>query len=106
MVLVDGIKIALNLFNASALKKYQMVLQHQLDTACGQYKFLSDEYWNCTISQKTGPENHQVGSCKMGPSSDSMAVVDLKLKVHGIKGLRVADASIMPKVNNWFFEPE
>lgn len=39
---------------------------------------------------------HPAGTCRMG--SDSMAVVDEKLKVHGIKGLRVADASIMPTV--------
>ena len=39
---------------------------------------------------------HPVGTCRMGPGSD--AAVDARLKVHGIKGLRVADASIMPQV--------
>ena len=41
---------------------------------------------------------HPVGTCKMGP--DSMAVVDHELRVHGIAGLRVADASIMPTLTS------
>jgi len=41
---------------------------------------------------------HLSGTCKMGPKSDSMAVVDQYARVHGIEGLRVADASIMPNV--------
>ena len=39
---------------------------------------------------------HPVGTCKMG--NDDMAVVNSKLQVHGIKNLRVADASIMPTI--------
>ena len=41
---------------------------------------------------------HPVGTCKMG--SDAMAVVDARLRVHGIQGLRVADASIMPTLTS------
>ncbi|WP_421779795.1 GMC family oxidoreductase [Kiloniella litopenaei] len=41
---------------------------------------------------------HPVGTCKMG--SDAMAVVDEELRVHGITGLRVADASIMPTITS------
>jgi choline dehydrogenase len=41
---------------------------------------------------------HPVGSCAMGNDSDPMAVVDARLRVHGLKGLRVADAAIMPRI--------
>lgn len=43
-------------------------------------------------------EYHPVGTCKMGPDSDPMAVVDQELRVKGIKNLRVIDASIMPNL--------
>lgn len=41
---------------------------------------------------------HPVGTCRMGPSNDPMAVVDQEGRVHGLEGLRIADASIMPTI--------
>jgi len=41
---------------------------------------------------------HISGTCKMGPASDPLAVVDQYCRVHGLAGLRVADASVMPDV--------
>jgi len=43
---------------------------------------------------------HFCGTCKMGPSSDRMAVVDANLRVHGIDNLRIVDASIMPDITS------
>jgi choline dehydrogenase len=48
------------------------------------------------IRSRADTQYHPVGTCKMGPDSDPMAVVDARLRVKGIAGLRVADASIMP----------
>jgi len=48
------------------------------------------------IRNRADTQYHPVGTCKMGPAGDAMAVVDERLRVRGIVGLRVADASIMP----------
>ena len=48
------------------------------------------------IRNRADTQYHPVGTCKMGPDSDPLAVVDAQLRVKGIAGLRVADASIMP----------
>ena len=43
---------------------------------------------------------HPVGTCKMGPAHDNQAVVDDHLRVHGVAGLRVIDASVMPTITS------
>ena len=40
---------------------------------------------------------HAVGTCRMGPDGDPLAVLDPKLRVRGVSGLRVIDASVMPE---------
>jgi choline dehydrogenase len=58
----------------------------------------SDEEILAHIRANAESVYHPVGTCKMG--SDAMAVVDDRLRVHGVTGLRVADASIMPRVTS------
>ncbi|KAF9121520.1 hypothetical protein BGW39_010458 [Mortierella sp. 14UC] len=50
------------------------------------------------IRQKCTTYLHSVGTCSMGPASNPNAVVDTRLRVHGVNGLRVVDASAIPKV--------
>ena len=56
----------------------------------------SDDEWRDYIRANAIGVYHPAGTCKMG--HDAMAVVDDGLKVHGLEGLHVADASIMPSV--------
>ena len=58
----------------------------------------SDESLDNWMLDNVGTQHHSCGTCKMGPSSDPMAVVDQYMKVHGVEGLRVIDASVMPDV--------
>ncbi len=59
----------------------------------------SDASLESFIRDNSDTEYHPVGTCKMGPASDPMAVVDASLRVHGLEGLRVVDASIMPTIS-------
>lgn len=56
----------------------------------------SDEYFRCLAKHHTAPENHQVGTCKMGAKHDPMAVVDPELKVYGIQGRIIMKAKSLP----------
>jgi choline dehydrogenase len=56
----------------------------------------TDEQLRAFVRQHADSYHHQVGSCKMG--LDNMAVVDPQLRVNGVTGLRVVDASVMPTV--------
>ncbi|KAG8212742.1 hypothetical protein J437_LFUL019710 [Ladona fulva] len=79
-----------------SMRKFGSVLHNIPIPTCAQWTFGSRDYWRCATQHLTLTIYHHVGTAKMGPSSDPTAVVDPRLRVKGIKGLRVADASIMP----------
>ena len=56
----------------------------------------SDETLNAWLMRNIGTSHHISGTCKMGPDSDPMAVLDQFCHVRGVENLRVADASSMP----------
>jgi choline dehydrogenase len=60
--------------------------------------YQSDAELEAAIRTQVGTAYHPVGTCRMGPDHDAMAVVDPQLRVRGVEGLRVADASIMPNI--------
>lgn len=87
-VTVDALRMSRNIMNAPAMRA--LVAEEILPGAAVR----SDEDLLEFARQKGGSIFHPVGTCKMG--QDPMAVVDDRLRVHGVSGLRVADASIMP----------
>jgi 4-pyridoxate dehydrogenase len=56
----------------------------------------SDDDLDAYIRATAATAHHPLGTCKMGPATDRMAVVDPELRVNGVAGLRVVDASVMP----------
>ncbi len=54
--------------------------------------------FNALLRESVTPLFHVAGTCAMGAQSDTSAVVDSQCRVRGISGLRVADASIMPRL--------
>jgi choline dehydrogenase len=93
-VAVDSIRLTRRLADARALARYapqelkpgaNLQSEDELVRAAGEI--------GTTIF-------HPVGTAKMGLAQDPFAVVDEQLRVHGLKGLRVADASVMPRITS------
>ena len=99
--IIEGIKKTLELVTKKngAFAKYGAKLYSKPNPACyPKFQPFTDDYWECITRHFTYTTYHDVGTCKMGPETDSDSVVDSRLKVHGISGLRIADASIMPNL--------
>lgn len=94
--ILKAVKFALSLENTTAFITNGARYDRTPLTACKDYEWGTDEYFLCLIRSYTSATHHQAGTCKMGPSWDPKAVVDPKLRVYGVPGLRVIDASIMP----------
>jgi choline dehydrogenase len=58
----------------------------------------SDEEYLAYAKAKGDSSYHLAGTCRMGPATQRTSVLDARLRVHGVAGLRVADASIMPVI--------
>ncbi|XP_060806796.1 glucose dehydrogenase [FAD, quinone]-like [Amyelois transitella] len=65
--------------------------------ACRNLTFDTDEYWECAVRTLTATLHHQIATCRMGPDTDPLAIVDPELRVYGVAGLRVVDSSIIPR---------
>ncbi|XP_060533150.1 glucose dehydrogenase [FAD, quinone]-like [Cylas formicarius] len=96
-VIVEGAKIGHKIVTQTpTMKKYKTTINQLRMPGCHQLEFLSDEYWTCLAYHYTLTIYHPIGTAKMGPDDDPMAVVDPRLRVRGVSNLRVVDCSIMP----------
>ncbi|KAL4706885.1 hypothetical protein ACJJTC_010119 [Scirpophaga incertulas] len=96
--LVHGIRLTQQVIGTSAFQRYATRLHTTPFPGCEKLQFDSDQYWECAIEQTSITLDHQVGTCKMAAVDDKTGVVSPRLLVHNIRGLRVADASIMPRI--------
>lgn len=97
--IVEGIKVALEITRQPSMRKIGAKLYDVPIPDCLNYgPFGSDEYFACHAQMFTFTIYHQSGTCKMGHVDDPSSVVDSRLRVHGIDGVRVIDASIMPEI--------
>ena len=83
--LVAAVELCRRIGAADALRDWGVTEQYPASRQVDEY-----------VRQTAITYHHQVGTCKLG--ADPLAVVDPRLRVHGIEGLRVADASVMPMV--------
>jgi choline dehydrogenase len=89
--LVEGVRRTLAIMESPALAPWRGPMLYPLsaDEPAGIER---------ELRRSADTEYHPVGTCRMGPASAADAVVDSELRVHGVAGLRLADASIMPRI--------
>ena len=91
-VLVRGMRLARRLLHTQALAPY--FDRDELPAAGVE----TDDEWLDYARQYGSTAYHLIGTARMGPATDPSAVVDDQLRVHGVQGLRVVDASVMPNM--------
>lgn len=96
--IVQSMEFVSNLTETFPLKQFNATLVRLPLTSCEGFSFKSKEYFECVARHLTSTLYHPVGTVKMGPYEDVTSVVGPDLKVHGMLNLRVADASIMPRI--------
>ena len=89
----EGIRMAVDLLESDAYKDVADYRLHPTDDILAD-----DDALDLYIRQTVGTARHVSCTCKMGPDSDPMAVVDQYCSVKGVQGLSVVDASVMPRV--------
>ncbi|XP_043251116.1 glucose dehydrogenase [FAD, quinone]-like [Colletes gigas] len=95
--MVRGIKKAIQVASTKAFKRFNATLLPVAFPGCKSIPFDTDPYWACVARHVSTTLGHFAGTCKMATRKNS-GVVDHRLRVHGINGLRVVDASVIPSL--------
>ena len=91
--LADGVRLAWQIAQSD-----QMRSQLERIALIGEAQIHDDDALADYVRAGIGSFKHPTGTARMAPESDPMAVVDADCRVHGVSGLRIADASIMPNI--------
>ncbi|KIV85554.1 hypothetical protein PV11_01236 [Exophiala sideris] len=97
LVITEGCRLANEIVMKGAGTKD--VVKGSWPQSLTHHAFTNREQWIPYVKQHATTCYHPAGTCKMGQSGNKMAVLDEKLQVRGVKGLRVADCSVMPNLN-------
>ncbi len=87
----EGVHLALKLAEKEEFKR---IVEERIEPTDAE--MASDDTLDDWLLREATTGQHISGTCKMGPASDPMAVVDQYGRAHGLEGLRVVDASVMP----------
>ncbi len=93
-----GIRAFMKVSLSEPLSKHGSRPFYKPVVGCEAHAQFSDAYLECAARTIPFNFNHDTSTCRMGPKGAEGVVVDPELRVHGIEGLRVADASVMPEV--------
>ncbi|KAL8613592.1 hypothetical protein ACOMHN_022011 [Nucella lapillus] len=96
--LVKGVRVCQKLVATPTMQSVGAEATDPPSQFCAQHTFDTDDYWACVVRRNVLTIYHPCGTCKMGAVTDNSTVVDPKLRVKGVQGLRVVDASVMPNV--------
>ncbi|XP_055308995.1 glucose dehydrogenase [FAD, quinone]-like [Sitodiplosis mosellana] len=99
-VMREGVKAAIAVSETQALRRFGSRFHSKPLPNCKHLELMTDEYWECVIKQYTMTIYHYSCTAQMGPPTNPWAVVDPQLRVYGVSGLRVIDASIMPTITS------
>jgi len=91
--MLKGLRVARQVAQTAAMR--ELALQ-ELYPGTGMPE--TDANLEAAVLAEVESYHHPVGTCRMGPATDRMAVVDPQGKVHGVEGLWIVDASIMPTI--------